>query len=581
MHSSPVVASDVEAVVIAVVVVASLSEVVAVTVTPVVVVASLAVVVVAPVVVASVVASGGALVVVGSRGPVVSGGLVVSPSPVLVPAPSDGLPGPQPAPSAAPMTTSAWNMRVARLGSIASAYTWGASESARLVRPGDRLSCVCMADPVAESSPRRPTLAVATIGHHRHGKTTLTAAISQVLARRSPTQAEALSVVQIDRRGGSPPLELLGERLVTSDARPPELPPVTLTVRAVMLRYATEHRSFVHIDSPGRRPWLKNAARAQALVDALILVVSAPDGVQAQTHEHLLLAQALGVRQLVVFLGKCDLVPDLEWLDMVEQEVRELLGRCGFDGDTTRIIRGAALPVCRGEAAWEPAIHDLIQALESDVEVAPRRVEGPPLLYLDHVFSRRPGGDAVIAEGRLRRGQLHRGDVLALVGMREAVRVKVTDLETNHRKLEQVGAGDFVGLQFHRLAGALRAGEVVSGQALVGPGGEPTRSFVARVDMLPPDNGGRRTPIRDGHLASFIFGTAVMSGLVRLGQPGPLGPGEMAEARVELRAPVYLEPGMSFLLRDGNQGPLVKDQPPRWAGSSGMGRVLSVDPVTT
>ena len=136
-----------------------------------------------------------------------------------------------------------------------------------------------------------------------------------------------------------------------------------------MLRYATEHRSFVHIDSPGRRPWLKNAARAQGIVDALILVVSAPDGVQAQTHEQLLLAQALGLRQLVVFLAKCDLVQDAEWLDMVEHDVRELLARCGHDGDATRIVRGAALPVCAGESPWDASIADLIEALETELVV--------------------------------------------------------------------------------------------------------------------------------------------------------------------------------------------------------------------
>lgn len=437
-----------------------------------------------------------------------------------------------------------------------------------------------MADP--ELHPRRPTLALATIGHHRHGKTTLTAAISQVLARGAPEQ-RAVSVAELDRRGGSPPLEVRAERLVLATApRAPGVDSESLTVRASMVRLVGEHRNFVHIDSPGRRPWLKNAARAQALVDALILVVSAPEGVQPQTHEHLLLAQALGLRQLVVFLNKCDLVQDLEWLDMVEQDVRELLNRCGFEGDTVRILRGAALPVCRGDAAWEPAIHDLVQVLERELEVEPRRPDGAPLLYLDRVFSRSPGGEGVLAEGRVRRGQLRRGDVLMLAGFTETARVKVIDLETAGRKLEQVGAGEFVGVHFQRMAGALRPSEVLSGQALVVPGAEPTRRITAAVDLWPPDSGGRRGPIYSGHRASFIFGTTVVSGGITMGGPLLLMPGEMAEVQVDLIAPVYLEPGMPFLLRDGNQGPVAaKDQPPRWAGSSGMGRVIAVVPVTT
>ena len=188
-----------------------------------------------------------------------------------------------------------------------------------------------MSDAPADPSPRRPTISVATIGHHRHGKTTLTAAITRALADRPSASARAVSVVELDRRGGSRPLgvrddQFIGERAFGPRTIGDEAPGETLTIRAGEARYATALRSFVHIDSPGRRPWLKNAARAQALADALIVVVSAADSVQPQTREHLILAQALGIEQVVVFLNKCDLVRDGEWLDLVEHDVRELLG---------------------------------------------------------------------------------------------------------------------------------------------------------------------------------------------------------------------------------------------------------------
>ncbi|MBK9757327.1 MAG: hypothetical protein IPO88_28275 [Nannocystis sp.] len=436
---------------------------------------------------------------------------------------------------------------------------------------------------MSEIRQHRPTLAVATIGHHRHGKTTLCSAISRVLARRRPDEVRAVTVAQLDARSGRQAVALPSGRVVRAGL-PDELPePGTesLTTAPSELRYATAQRSYVHIDSPGRRPWLKNAARAQGLVDALILVVSAPDGVQAQTHEHLLLAQALGLRQLVVFLGKCDLVQDGEWLDLVEHDVRELLSRCGFDGDATRIIRGAALPVCAGPSPWEASIADLIEALETELTVPQLRGEGAPLLYIERAFSRRPGLEGVIVDGRVRRGQLRRGDALWLVGFGESSRVVVADLETQRRKVTQVGAGEFAGVLLTRSGAPLRPRDLRSGQALVEPTTRATELLRARVELLPTTEGGRRTAVRDGHLVSLLFGATVVSGRLRLGAQAQLWPGGAAELGIDLVAPVYVEAGMRFLVRDGNQGPVgPRGAPALWGGTAGRGELVGVTPIT-
>lgn len=449
-----------------------------------------------------------------------------------------------------------------------------------------------MSDPGASNSPHRPTLVVATIGHHRHGKTTLTAAITQLLARRRPGEVVAISPAQIDLRTGSPPLGLHGERLIPSPANRERMGVPDgdelhcLTVTASEVRYSTERRGFIHIDSPGRRPWLKNAARAQALVDALILVVSGPDGVQAQTHEHLLLARALGLTRVVVFISKCDLVHDLDWLDLVEQDLRELLGRCGFDGDAARIIRGAALPVLAADSPWEASVADLIEALEHDLDVPQHPQGGAPLLYVHRMFNMHFGGrdtsdgHRLLVEGRVRRGLLRRGDRLQLLGHGHDLQVTVDDLEMDHHKVDQVPAGELSGVLLstqHRSPRAVRAGV-----ALCERGSRPGQVLSVLVDLLARENGGRGTPVRDGHLVSLLFGATMISGRLRLGTHATLAPGESAEVKVELIAPVYVEPGMTFLIRDGNQGPLTpRGAPGPWAGSSGMGRVLGVTPITS
>jgi elongation factor Tu len=423
---------------------------------------------------------------------------------------------------------------------------------------------------MSDAAPRRPTLTVATVGHHRHGKTTLTAAISTVLSRRPGAEAGAVDPAALDRRGGSPPRTLDGGRLRDMSGQE------HLTVAAGRVRYATGRREFFHLDSPGRRPWLKNAARAQGVADALVLVVSAPDGVQPQTHEHLLLARALGVDQLVVFLGKCDLVEDTEWVDLVERDVRDLLDRCGFDGDATRIVRGAAGPALAGDPRWEPGVRDLVDALEHDLAVPPRPQGGPPLLYVHQSYAIPAARPGVVVDGRLLRGALRRGDPVQLVGPGAAAGLVVRDLEVARARVEQAEPGDFVGVLLARPDAALHRRELLSGAALTAPAARPVTRLGVRLELHPAEHVGRPTPVWTGHVASLLFGTLVMTGRLRLREG--LYPGGAAEAQVELFAPAYVEPGARFALRDGNQGPAVARRPAAWGGLAGRGQVLAVDP---
>jgi elongation factor Tu len=418
----------------------------------------------------------------------------------------------------------------------------------------------------ADSSPRLPTVAIATIGHHRHGKTTLVAAITRVLARRAGLAVQPRSVEELDRKGGSPPVELFEDQL---SPRPGTFHgvPETLTVRGCSLRYATARRAFVHFDAPGRRPWLRNVARVLADADAALLVVSAVDSVQPQTIEHLRLARALGVTQVVVFLGKCDRVTDLDWLDLVERDVRDLLGRCGYDGDATRIVRGAALPVLHDDDVWEPGISDLVDALETDLAVPDHPTTGGPLLYVDHVYPQRQG-PRVLVEGRLRRGAIDRADFLWLLGD-QAHRVAATSLEHYHHKLDRAVAGDQIGI----LLATIERRHVFSGAALTNVDGPLVRELVAKVELLPNEHGGRFTPLGDGHAIALVFGALYVPGVVH----GPdIRPGAAGVVRIKLARPVYVQPFQRFAVRDGTQGRDWKQgQPARWAGLVGAGQVIA------
>lgn len=430
----------------------------------------------------------------------------------------------------------------------------------------------------AESSPRLPTLAIATIGHHRHGKTTLLAAMTRVLARREGAVAAGRSVEELDRRGGSPPLELSGGTL---HVRPTgDVGAETLTVRGTSLRWATSRRAFAHFDAPGRRPWVTNVARALGAADAALLVVSAPESVQPQTIEHLQLARALGIRQLVVFVGKCDLVADIEWLDLVERDIRDLLDRCGFDGDGTRILRGAARPAYAGPSPWDAGVLDLIEALETELTVPERPVTGAPLFVCDRVFGRRPG-NRVLVEGRLQRGEVAIGDTLWALAGRDgrAQRLRTVEVETYHRKLARASAGDQIGLLLYGVDRDVVPSEMRTGQPLVREEAPLIRELVARVELFARADAGRPHALRDGTVASLVFGAMRAIGALR-GEGAAIEPGGAGTVRVTLQTPQYVEPGLRFALRDGSQGAWRKGQPAVWAGIVGAGTIVAVgEPV--
>lgn len=429
---------------------------------------------------------------------------------------------------------------------------------------------------VVDMAGMRPTLAVATVGHYRSGKTTLTAALHNLHAGREP----ALTPVELDRRSGSPPLGI-ADGAVRYLGRPHDGPGAIepFTVRSTKIAVDAPARRFVHIDCPGYRCWYKNAARGQAVADALILVIAAPEGVQAQTREHLLLARALGIRDLVVFVNKCDLIGDLEWLDLVERDVRDLLEEVGFDGDHTRILRGAAGPALAGEGVWAASLRDLVDALEADVPLPPPPEPGPPLLYVDQVHESPRHGLRVIVQGRVRRGSIRRGDTLALVGPIDPYEVRVDNIEVFHQRVEVARAGDQVGLLLARPDEKSGGVAVASGYALVGGDAAATRGLRVRLRILRAEEGGRHTAIHNGHLAQLFFGAAVTVGSIE-GLHAPLWPGEEGEVLLRLRRPLYLEPGMPVIVRDGAQGhQRLHGGPALWSGTAGFGTILAVGAI--
>jgi elongation factor Tu len=440
-----------------------------------------------------------------------------------------------------------------------------------------------------------PHLSVGTLGHFKHGKTTLSAAITRALAKRHGGVTRPLSVEEISKGGFLP--------------RAPWRPPASdgsafrgpntwegwerCTTRPEALYYETERRRYTHLDFPGHFSRWRSTAAALSLLDAAVLVVSAVDSAMPQTREHLLLARQAGLSRLVVFLSFCDRAGDAELLDLAEIETRELLSSCGFPGDSTPVIRGAGLPAYEGDPRWEEPIYALIQALDAVLE-PPREAEGPALMLIHRVYSF--AGRATIAEGRLIRGVLRRGDPLELIGWGEARATRAGGLEISHRAAEEARAGDYLAAH---LPGIGR-GEIRRGQALSPPGAlKPGRRFACDLYLLTREEGGRHTPIfdtdytawRSPHQSLFSLGTASVSGRVRFRKarvpenpnPGPetlmAMPGDhILGAEVELLAPVYLREGMGFSFRDGCDGLRAKSWGERrWGGTAGGGVITRIE----
>ncbi len=381
-----------------------------------------------------------------------------------------------------------------------------------------------MAD-AAKFTRNKPHVNIGTMGHVDHGKTTLTSAITTVLAKKGLAQARAYD--QIDN---SPEEKARG-----------------VTINITHVEYETEKRHYAHIDMPGHADYIKNMITGAAQVDGAILVVSAADGPMAQTREHLLLAKQVNVPAIVVFLNKVDMVSDPELLDLVEVEVRELLTKYGFDGDKAPVIKGSALKALEGDAAMEEKIMELMNAVDEYVPTPVRELDKPMLMPVEDVFSIK--GRGTVVTGKIERGVVKVNEELEIVGLKPTQKTVVTGVEMFRKQLDEGQAGDNVGL----LLRGVEKDQVERGQVLAKPGSiTPHTEFEAEVYILSKEEGGRHTPFFSGYRPQFYIRTTDVTGEVTL-QEGVemVMPGDNAKMKVKLIQPVALEEGMRFAVREG------------------------------
>ena len=376
----------------------------------------------------------------------------------------------------------------------------------------------------------KPHVNIGTIGHVDHGKTTLTAAITTVLAERLGLgHAEAFD--QIDKA--------------------PEEKARGITISTAHVEYETEKRHYAHVDCPGHADYVKNMITGAAQMDAPILVVAATDGVMAQTREHILLARQVGVPYIVVFLNKCDMVDDEELIDLVEMEVRELLNDYGYPGDDTPIIRGSALKALEDpKGKWGDAVLELMHTIDEYVPDPVRDTEKPFLMPVEDVFT--ITGRGTVATGRVERGVLHPADEVEIVGITdETKKVVVTSLEMFRKTLDEAIPGDNIGVL---LRGVDKDG-VERGQVLAKPGSvTPHHKFTAQVYVLTKDEGGRHTPFFNNYRPQFYFRTTDVTGVINLPEGVEMCmPGDNVEMTVELIHKVAMEQGLRFAIREGGR----------------------------
>ena len=380
---------------------------------------------------------------------------------------------------------------------------------------------------MAEFVRTKPHVNIGTIGHVDHGKTTLTAAITTVLAKRG--QAEARAYDQIDN---SPEEKARG-----------------ITISITHVEYETEKRHYAHVDCPGHKDYIKNMITGAAQMDGAILVVAATDGAMPQTREHLLLAKQVNVPQIVVFLNKCDMVSDPELLDLVELEVRDLLSKYGFDGDNTPIIRGSALKALEGDTKYEESIVELMKAVDNFIPDPVRDLDKSFLMPVEDVFS--IAGRGTVVTGRIERGKVVVGEEIEIVGIKDTVKTVVTGVEMFKKQLKEGMAGDNVGLL---LRGTKRE-DIERGQVLCKPGSiKPATQFEAEVYILSKDEGGRHKQFFSGYKPQFYLRTTDVTGEITL----PSGvemvmPGDNVKFIVKLISPVAIEDGLRFAIREGGQ----------------------------
>ena len=367
---------------------------------------------------------------------------------------------------------------------------------------------------------------VGTIGHVDHGKTTLTAAITKVL--HDEGKADFVDYANIDKA--------------------PEERERGITINTAHVEYETETRHYAHVDCPGHADYVKNMITGAAQMDGAILVVSAADGPMPQTREHILLARQVGVPRIVVFMNKCDQVDDPELLELVEMEIRELLGEYGFDSECP-IIRGSALKALEGDPANVQAIKDLMAAVDDYIPTPDRDTDKPFLMSIEDVFT--ISGRGTVVTGRVERGRLNLNDEVEIVGLKETRKSVVTGIEMFRKSLDYAEAGDNAGV----LLRGINRDEVERGQVLAKPGSvTPHKKFKASVYVLSKEEGGRHTPFFSNYRPQFYFRTTDVTGVIELPQGVEMVmPGDNVEMTVELIASVALENGTKFSIREGGR----------------------------
>ncbi|OQM34047.1 elongation factor Tu [bacterium endosymbiont of Pedicinus badii] len=373
----------------------------------------------------------------------------------------------------------------------------------------------------------KPHVNVGTIGHVDHGKTTLTSAITHVLAKNFGGDAREFE--QIDNA--------------------PEEKARGITINTSHVEYNTSVRHYAHVDCPGHADYVKNMITGAAQMDGAILVVAATDGPMPQTREHILLARQVGVPYIVVFINKCDMVEDKELLELVEMEVRELLSQYDFPGEQTPIIRGSALKALEGEEIWTKKILELAESLDKYIPIPERSIEKPFLMPIEDVFS--ISGRGTVVTGRIEKGIIKVGDEIEIVGIKNTIKTTCTGVEMFRKLLDEGRAGDNVGI----LLRGIKREDVERGQILSKPGAiNPHKRFEAEVYVLSKEEGGRHTPFFKGYKPQFYFRTTDVTGTIELPEGTEMVmPGDNIKMKVNLISPIAMDSGLRFAIREGGK----------------------------
>ena len=374
----------------------------------------------------------------------------------------------------------------------------------------------------------KPHVNIGTIGHVDHGKTTLTAAITKVMSKHNPKMV----VRAFDSIDNAPEEKARG-----------------ITIATAHVEYETPNRHYAHVDCPGHADYVKNMITGAAQMDGAILVVAATDGPMPQTREHILLARQVGVPAMVVFMNKVDAVDDKELLELVEMEVRELLSSYEFPGDDIPVVQGSALKALEGDAAWEGKIDELMQAVDDYIPTPARETDKPFLMPVEDIFTIQ--GRGTVATGRIERGVVNVNEPVEIVGIKETRNSVVTGVEMFKKLLDSGMAGDNVGL----LLRGVERKEIERGQVIAKPGSiTPHTKFKAEAYVLTKEEGGRHTPFFTGYRPQFYFRTTDVTGVANLPQGVEMVmPGDNIQMEIELIAPIAMEKGLRFAIREGGR----------------------------